>query len=244
MRRADPASDQKGINIKALFRRDEAEEGPRIRRGLPPELATAVATERLAWTLAAKGLDPRDAEVGMVAQRLQVRLNIEPGKTFTLRSALQRLDVVIANPALIPALPSDRLRAAELERVLMGEVMDHVLWCLLRPPVGKGPAGYADQFMTAVTLRAVEAIATLRGERPYLFGGRLSSADIAVAAVLAPAVCPEGWTWAARGWTPMSTVAGRSALVRHSTGVWVRQLYARHAPRDVVAPIQTRAWVP
>lgn len=246
MQHTDERGATNSFDIKGLMRAGQDAETPKIRRGLPPELATAVALERLSWSLAVKGADPRLVHVVSTPQRLLIRFAGEPEarKPHTLRAALQHIETQYPNPALVPADPEDRLRAAAIERVFMSEVADHVLWCLLRPPVMKGPAGYADQFMTATTLRAVESIATLRGDRPYLFGGRLSSADIAVAAVLAPAVCNDGWTWGARGWSPMSAVAGRSALVRHATAIWVRGLYARYAQRSLVAPNHTRAWVP
>lgn len=247
MYQAGGGEDRNGRGINALGRgRRTSVETAKIRRNVPPELAVAISQERLSWTLNLKGLSPEAMKVEPARPRLRVRLagEAQDGPTLTLRAALQRIEALRPEPALENFTPGQRKQAADLERWFMGEVADQILWCLLRPPVPKGPGGYADQFMTAVIYRAMEEAARIRGSSPYLFGSRLSSADIAVAAVLAPAVCNEGWTWAARNWAPMSAVAGRSNMVRHPTGVWVRGLYERHAQSHRAAPNLSRAWVP
>jgi glutathione S-transferase len=226
-------------------------ETPKSRRNMPPELVYAIDLERLFWTLKIKGLAPADVDVSVRSPRLGVRFATaqkaaEPGKTLTLKAALRLIETLRPVPALVPADADVRAKVQAFERWMTGEVADSVMWCLLRPPVSRGAAGFSDQFMTSLIMRALDVVASLglHNDRPYLFGNALSSADITAAAVLAPVVRKEGWAWAGQSWTPLSLVAGRSALVRHPGAAWVREMYARHAHQAVSAPEQTRAWVP
>ncbi len=232
----------------------------KVRRSVPPELAYAVSLERLYWSLHIKGLGPEAVTVMPRAQRLAVRF----GKSFAaqkdvgLRAALTQLEGLRPTPALVPADAEAKQRAAAFERWMTGEVADNVMWCLLRPPA-KAPVyaaphaaaksanaeiALSDQFMTSVLIRALDVVQSLCAQQTYLFGNTISHADITAAAVLAPVVRKQGWSWAGRLWTPLSAIAGRSALARHGAANWVRMMYDLHTPNTMAPPEQTRAWVP
>lgn len=221
-------------------------ETPKARRGLPPELSHAISLERLWWTLEIKGLKATTAKVVTRGHRLGIEFpEAKDGrKTLTLRGALKQIDALQHKPDLVPDDPDSRSKALTLERWLMADVADSVLWCLLRPPVPKNAAGFSDQFMTSLIMRALDVVASISQQKTYLFGDRLSSADLAAAAVLAPVARKEGWAWAGQMWAPLSSIAGRSVLVRHPGAAWVRGIYDRHAQKALAVPDQSRVWVP
>jgi glutathione S-transferase len=237
----------------------------KVRRSVPPELAYAVSLERLYWALHIKGLNADAVTVMPRAQRLAVRFGkaLAPAKDISLKAALSQLETLRPEPSLVPADADVRQRAGAFERWMTGEVADTVMWCLLRPPVKNAAQHVAahaaakhapqsinaemalsDQFMTSVLIRALDVVQSLSAQQPYLFGSALTQADLTAAAVLAPVVRKQGWTWAGRLWTPLSAVAGRSALARHPGANWVRMMYDLHSPNFTAQPEQTRAWVP
>ncbi|MBL8628264.1 MAG: hypothetical protein JNM81_01455 [Rhodospirillaceae bacterium] len=238
---------------------------PKARRSVPPELAYAFSLERLFWALHMKGLGPDAVEVLPRSQRLALRFHkkLFTPKDLSLKQAFATLELVRPAPGLVPADPDARKRAAALERWFTSDVADTVMWCLLRPPVVPAPKNaaayvatngaakeaspkpaFADQFLTVIIMRALDTVQSLCAQQSYLFGNTPTRADITVAAVLAPVVRKQGWVWAGRNWSPMASLTGNSALARHPAAHWVRMMYDLHTPMPIIAPEQTRAWVP
>ncbi len=236
----------------------EMPDAPKVRRSVPPELAYAISLERLFWSLHMKGLGRDAVEILARSQRFTLRFNkkILPAKDLSLKQALSSLEGLRPSPALVPKDAETRKKALAFERWFTTEVADTVMWCLLRPPVAQNAAAYAaakgaanvpvfaDQFMTAITMRALDVVQSLCAQQSYLFGNEPTHADITAATVLAPIVRKQGWVWAGQNWSPMATMAGTSALARHPAANWVRMMYDLHTPSPVAFVETTRAWVP
>lgn len=89
-----------------------------------------------------------------------------------------------------------------------------------------------------LALQAMDRLdASLRDEDTgYLIGDRFTAADLAAAAVLAPAVRPPGSAWDARlrptpaspGFPPPSMIAFLAEVAAHPASAWVREMWVRH----------------